>query len=71
MTKKIEILVKEGVNHPDIDEENVDEEALERLTGWIHNSHFTDDKLNNKCINDVTVDIGKNKDCSISDYLED
>ena len=69
--QKNEILVKEGVNHPDIDDENLDEEALERLTGWIHNSHFTDNKLNDKCINDVTVDIGKNKDWSINDYLED
>ncbi len=69
--KKIEILVKEGVNHPDIDEENLDEEALERLMGWIHNSHFTDSKLNDKCINDITVGIGENKDWSISDYLED
>ncbi len=71
MTKKIEILVKEVVNHPDINEENPDKEALERLTGWIHNSHFTDYKLNDKCINDITVDIGENKDWSISDYLED
>ncbi len=69
--KKIEILVKEGVNHPDIDEENLDKEALERLTGWIHNSHYTDNKLNDKCINDITVDIGENKDWSIIDYLED
>ncbi len=38
---------------------------------WIHNSHFIDNKLNDKCINDVTVDIGANKDWSISDYLED
>ncbi len=44
--QKNEILVKEGVNHPDIDKENLDKEALERLTGWIHNSHFTDNKLN-------------------------
>ena len=70
-TKKIEILVKDGVNHPDIEEENLDKEALERLTGWIHNSHFTDNKLYDKCINDVTVDIGKNKDWSISDYQEE
>ena len=69
--KKIEILVKEGDNHPDINKENLDKEALERLTGWIHNSHFTHNKLNDKCINDVTVDIGENKDWSISDYLED
>ncbi len=63
--------LKEGVNHPDIDKENLDKEALERLMGWIHNSHFTDNKLNDKCINDVTVDIGENKDWFISDYLED
>jgi hypothetical protein len=69
--KKKEILVKEGVNHPDIGEENLGKEALERLTGWIHNSHFTDNKLNDKCINDVTVDIGENKDWSIKYYLED
>jgi hypothetical protein len=69
--KKSEILVKEGVNHPDIDKENLDEEALERRTGWIHNSHFTDIKLNDICINGVTVDIGENKDWSISGYLED
>jgi hypothetical protein len=69
--KKIEILVKEGVNHPDIDEENLDLETLDKLTGWIHNSHFTDNKLNDKCISEVTVDIGKHKDWSISNYLED
>ncbi len=38
---------------------------------WIHNSHFTHNKLNDKCINDVTFDIGKNIDWSISDQLED
>ncbi len=69
--QKKEILVKEGVNHSDIEKENLDEEALARLTGWIHNSHFTDNKLNDKCISDKTVDIGKNKDWSINDYLED
>jgi hypothetical protein len=69
--KKIEILVKQGVNHPDIDEENLDEETLGRLTGWIHNNHFTDNKHNNDRINDMTVDIGQNKDWSISDFKED
>ncbi len=39
--------------------------------GWIHNSHFTDNKLNDKCISDVTLDIGKNINWSISDHLED
>jgi hypothetical protein len=68
--KKLEILVKQGVNHPYIDEENLDKETLGRLTGWIHNNHFTDNKLNDDRINDVTVDIGKNKDWSISDFKE-
>jgi len=69
--KKIEIIVKQGVNHPDIDEENLDEETLGRLTGWIHNNHFTDNKHNNDRINDMTVDIGRNKDWSISDFKDD
>jgi hypothetical protein len=68
--KKLEILVKQGVNHPDIDEENLDEETLGRLKGWIHNNHFTDNKLNDDHINDVTLDIGQNKDRSISDFKE-
>jgi hypothetical protein len=65
--KKLETLVKQGINHPDIDEENLDEETLGKLTGWIHNNHFTDSKLNDDCINDVTLDIGQNKDWLISD----
>jgi hypothetical protein len=68
--KKLEILVKQGVNHPDINEENLDKETLGRLTGWIHNNHFTDNKLNDDCISDVTVDIGQHKDWSISDLKE-
>ena len=68
--KKLETLVKQGVNHPDIDEENLDEETCQRLTGWIHNNHFTDSTLNDGNINDVMVDIGQNKDWSISDFTE-
>ncbi len=68
--KKLEILVKQGVNHPDIGEENLDKETCQRLTGWIHNNRFTDSKLNNDCVNDVTVDIDQNKDWSISNYKE-
>jgi hypothetical protein len=68
--KKLDILVKQGINHPDIDEENLDKETLGRLTGCIHNNHFTDNKLNDDCVNDVTVDIGQNKDWSISDFKE-
>jgi hypothetical protein len=69
-TKKLEILVKQGVNQTDIDGENLDKERLGRLTGWIHNNHFTDNKLNDDYVNDVTVDIGQNKDWSICDFKE-
>ena len=53
--------MKQGVNHTDINEENLDKETLERLTDWIHSNHFTDNKLNNDriSINDMTVDIGQ------------
>jgi hypothetical protein len=43
---------------------------LGRLTGWIHSNHFTDNKLNDDHVNDVTVNIGQNKDWSISDFKE-
>jgi hypothetical protein len=40
-------------------------------TGDLHN-HFTDNKLNDDYyINDMTVDIGLNKDWSITDFKED
>ena len=68
--KKLEILVKQCVINPAIDEENLDKETLGRLTGWIHTKHFTDNKLNDDCVNDVTVDIGQHKDWSISDFKE-
>jgi hypothetical protein len=59
--KKIEILVKQGVNHPDINKENIDEETMGILTGWIHNNHFTDNTHNDDCINDMIVDIGQKR----------
>ncbi len=37
-TKRLEVLVKEGVNHPDIEDKNNDEETNERITGWLHGS---------------------------------
>jgi hypothetical protein len=54
--------VKQGVNHTDINEENLGEETLGRLTDWIHSNHFTDNKLINDriSINDMTVDIRQN-----------
>jgi hypothetical protein len=67
-TKRLEVLLKEGVNHPDIEDKNNDEETNERITGWLHGSHLTNNKLLNNSINNVTVDIGKNKDWSITDY---
>jgi hypothetical protein len=62
MPTKIEILGNQGVYHPDINKENLDEDTLGRLTGWIHSIFCMDDKLNDDLINDVTVDIGQNKD---------
>jgi hypothetical protein len=67
-TKRLEVLVKEGVNHPDVESKNNDEETNERITGWLHGSHLMDNKLLSNSINNVTVDIGKNKDWSITNY---
>ncbi len=67
-TKRLEVLVKDRVDHPDIEDKNNDEETNERITGWLHESHLTDNKLLSNSINNVTVDIGKNKDWSITDY---
>ncbi len=67
-TQRLEVLVKDGVNHPDIEDKNNYEETNERITGWLHGSHLTDNKLLSDGINNVTVDIGKNKDWSITDY---
>ena len=67
-TKRLEVLMKEGVNHPNIEDKNNDEETNERIIGWLHGSHLTDNKLLSNSINIVTVDIGKNKDWSITNY---
>ncbi len=56
------------MNHPDIEDKNNDEETNERITGWLHGSHLTDNKLLLNSINNVMVDVGKNKDWSITDY---
>ncbi len=60
-TKRLELLVKEGVNHPDIEDKNNDEETNERITGWLHGSHLTDNKLLSNSINNVTVDMQKQR----------
>jgi hypothetical protein len=67
-TRRLEVLVKEGVNHPDIEDNNNNEETNERITRWLHGSHLTDNNLLSNSINNVTVDTGKNKDCSITNY---
>ena len=67
-TKRLEVLVKEGVNHPDIEDKNNDEETNERITGWLHGSHLTDNKLLTNRLNNVTVDTGKTKNWPITDY---
>ncbi len=41
-TRRLEVLVKEGVNHPNIEDKNNDEETNERITGWLHGRHLTE-----------------------------
>ncbi len=62
--------MKDGVDYLDIEDKDNDEETNERMTAWIHGGHLTDDKLLNKNLNNITVDIGKNKDWSNSNYKE-
>jgi hypothetical protein len=68
---RIEVLVKDGVNFPDTDEKQNDDETNKRIDAWIHGSHLTDNKLLNDTLNNTTVDIGQQKDWSISDYKEE
>ncbi len=52
-------------------EKQNDDETNERMDAWIHGSHLTDNKLLNDTLNNTTVDIGQQKDWSISDYKEE
>jgi hypothetical protein len=56
--------------YPDIEDKNNDEETNERITGWLHGSHLTDNKLLSSSINNVMVYTGKNKDWSITNYKQ-
>ena len=58
------------MNHPDIEDKNNDEETNERITGWLHGSHLTDNKLLNNSRNIVMVYTGKNKDWLITNYKQ-
>ncbi len=46
--KRLEVLVKDGVNHPNIEDNDNDEETNKRMTAWIQGSHLTDNKLLSK-----------------------
>ena len=61
---RVEVLVKDGVNHPNSDDRQNDNKTNKRMDAWIHGSHLTDNKLLNDTLNNTTVDIGKNKDWS-------
>jgi len=67
---RVEVLVKDGVNFPDTDDKQNDDETNNRMDAWIHGSHLTDNKLLNDTLNNTTVDNGQQKDWSISDYKE-
>jgi hypothetical protein len=68
--RRLEVLVRDGVKHPDIEDKNNYEETNERMTEWFQVSYLTDNKLLNDSIQNATMDIGKNKGWSISDYKE-
>jgi hypothetical protein len=57
--KRLEVIVKDGVNHPNIEDKDNDEETDKRMTAWIHGCHLTDKKLLNENMNNIMVDIGK------------
>ena len=56
--------------YSDIEDKNNDKETNERITGWLHGSHLTDNKLLSDSINNVMVYTGKNKDWSITNYKQ-
>jgi hypothetical protein len=56
---RLEVLVKDGVNHPDIDDNRQhDVDANERIVAWIHGSHLCDNKKLNDTLINTHVDIG-------------
>ncbi len=59
--KRLEVLVKDGVNHPDIEDNDKYEKTNKRMTAWIQGSHLIDNKLLNENMNNITADIGKIK----------
>jgi CobQ-like glutamine amidotransferase family enzyme len=59
---KGEVLVKDGVNHPDIDDKQNDIETSKRMVAWIHGSHLSDNKLLNDTLNKTKVYLGQDKD---------
>ena len=68
---RVEVLVKDGVNHPNTDDKQNDDKSNKRMDEWIHGSHLTDNKLLNATLNNTRVDIGQQKAWSISDYKEE
>ena len=43
---RVEVLVKDGVNHPDTDDNRQnDVETNKRIDAWIHGSHLSDKKI--------------------------
>jgi hypothetical protein len=65
-----EVLVKDGVNHPDIDDKQNDIETSKQMVAWIHGSHLFDNKFLNDTLNKMKVYWGQDKDWSITDYLK-
>ncbi len=68
---RVEVLIKDGANHPNTDNTQIDDKTNKRMDAWIHGSYLSDNKLLNDSLNNTTVDIGKHKDWPISDYKEE
>jgi hypothetical protein len=66
-----EVLVKDGVNHPNTDNKENDDETNKRMIAWIHGSHPSDNKLLNDTLNKTRVYLGQDKDWLITDYNEE
>ncbi len=68
---RVEALVKDGLNHPDTDNNKNDNDTNEQMVAWIHRSHLSDNKLLNGTLNKTRVYLKQDKDWLITDYNEE
>ncbi len=71
MLPRREVLVKDGVNHPDTDDKENDNKINKQMVAWIHGSQITDNNLLNDTLNKTRVYLGQDRDWSITNYNEE